>query len=119
MTAVAERPHIVYVMRGRDGAPLYIGSTSNLTNRVRQHRNAAPWFADVALVEVESQHDSKPTACLREAELIDTLHPLHNRKSGNRRLWTYYAQHGYPTDEGDDDALVDAAVDRMLSKASQ
>jgi DNA polymerase III epsilon subunit family exonuclease len=77
----------VYVMRGRDGAPLYVGQAANLRRRVRAHFGPGgppTRLVGRALDQLESiDHEtcgSEFAALLREARLIKELRPSCNRR---------------------------------------
>jgi predicted GIY-YIG superfamily endonuclease len=67
----------VYKCRDSSGAIIYIGTTNSGLRRFRQHSDGAPWFREVAMIDVE-HHPSRRAAEARERELITDLQPRHN-----------------------------------------
>ncbi len=85
----------VYIFRDQRDRPLYVGKSVSLQRRVRSHFTASSGFVrrwDGMLESIEridwEVTGSELTALLREAELIDSLQPLHNvqrrRRAGSR-----------------------------------
>lgn len=75
----------VYVFRDRSDRTLYVGKSVSLQRRVRSHFTESSGFVrrwDGMLESIEridwEVTGSELTALLREAELIDSLSPLHN-----------------------------------------
>jgi hypothetical protein len=66
----------VYVLRNRDGAPLYVGMSRDVTARLKQH-SVAPYGDQIADVTVEIV-PGLPAAAARELELIAELDPPFN-----------------------------------------
>lgn len=84
MIPVAHGP-AVYLCRDGDGAPLYAGATSyNVHARLGAHASAAPWWKNVATVEIEPCATTGDAYEL-EAAIISDLAPPHNRGPGYRR----------------------------------
>jgi predicted GIY-YIG superfamily endonuclease len=48
------QPTLLYRLRDRGGALLYIGITTDLKRRLREHAKSKPWWPDVATVETEA-----------------------------------------------------------------
>lgn len=71
------RPHVIYLHRDAAGKVVYVGMTSNLERRTREHAYC-PYWAEVASVEVDSIHPNRDTAAVRERELIFELRPRRN-----------------------------------------
>lgn len=71
------RPHVIYLHRDAHGTVLYVGMTCNLERRNREHAYA-PYWAEVARVDVDSIHPNRDTAVVRERELIFELRPRRN-----------------------------------------
>lgn len=70
--------HWVYICRNAKGSVLYVGLTScGLRRFALGHSKTAPWWADVATIDVEHLPTRKD-AQSRERDLIVELEPLHN-----------------------------------------
>ncbi len=70
--------HCLYRHFDADGVLLYVGISLSIGTRTSAHRRAAPWFRDVARIEV--QHFTSRTDCaLAERVAIQNEKPLHNR----------------------------------------
>lgn len=67
----------LYKCHSYSGQIIYVGITSDMTKRMRQHSEKA-WFREVSWVETE-EHDSRDAAAAAEAELIKKLKPRHNK----------------------------------------
>src|SRR5262249_14130060 len=83
----------VYVLRGDDGAALYVGKAINLRRRLHAHFAGRRWraikpamarVADAEWIEVGSELE----ALLREADLIASLAPVVNVQTSAPRLET-------------------------------
>lgn len=68
----------VYQHVDRDGAVLYVGCSSNLDKRARQHATGSAWWPQVAAVETVRQFDERADALACEADLIDEGRPPNN-----------------------------------------
>ncbi len=73
----------VYRLYDRGGCLLYVGITSTGTKRFAQHRDSQPWFDDVAQAEFE-HYDTRREALAREAFLIWSSRPIHNKALNGR-----------------------------------
>lgn len=72
---------VVYRFLDGSGTVLYVGMTGRWRLRLKEHRGKSPWFvavADVVLEGFAAEADGRA----REAELVATLAPLHNRLPG-------------------------------------
>jgi predicted GIY-YIG superfamily endonuclease len=81
----------VYVLRGEDGAPLYVGKAVNLGRRLRAHFASRRWKATKPAFAraVDAQWEavgSELEALLREADLIQRLRPIANVQIGRPDL---------------------------------
>lgn len=72
----------VYLARSGDNV-IYVGSTKQVTQRLREHRRDSRWWTDALDVEVE-EYPSMKLARAAERRLIRTEHPFHNVT--NKRL---------------------------------
>lgn len=70
---------VVYRYFAGDGALLYVGVTSGWERRDGQHQGASAWYAHVARFELEHYED-RTVAARREAEIINSENPRHNRR---------------------------------------
>lgn len=68
---------IVYRAFDADGALLYIGMTSDLTSRLKNHRSTKPWWDAVARVE-SSAPMHWATATANERDAIRAEQPKYN-----------------------------------------
>lgn len=75
---VRELPHHVYQLWGRRGC-LYVGSTSNLGQRLTAHQRK-PWWPEVVRIET-ALYPWKYPALDAERDLIQEHGPTHNRQS--------------------------------------
>jgi DNA polymerase-3 subunit epsilon len=80
----------VYVFRDGAGAALYVGRSTDVRERVRQHFVEPDAGVLRRVGEQLARIDAHPTygeldTRLLELHLIDTLRPLHNRRGGGRR----------------------------------
>lgn len=71
--------HCVYKLYASDGEPLYIGVTSDLHRRMREHRRQALWWGWVAR-SVIVRYPSRQAAELAEAAAIASEGPAFNVK---------------------------------------
>lgn len=72
------QPTAVYTLADALGEPLYVGVSSNLKQRMIGHKATKDWWESVANIDFE-EFTNRLEAEIREAELIKTLRPLHNR----------------------------------------
>jgi excinuclease UvrABC nuclease subunit len=75
----------VYRLYDANGALLYVGRTKDIVSRIRAHRQATPWWAEVDAMKT----DVFPTpeeAASAEREQVRSLSPLYNKhfNPGNR-----------------------------------
>jgi predicted GIY-YIG superfamily endonuclease len=77
-TATRQKPHVVYLHLGTDGAVLYVGTTSNLSNRNTMHRRKSAHWPLVAGVATDSIQPTFAAGRLREAVLIEKHDPPYN-----------------------------------------
>lgn len=70
--------HCLYRHFDTDGVLLYVGISLSVGTRTSAHRRAAPWFRDVARIEVQ-HFTSRADCALAERVAIDREKPLHNR----------------------------------------
>src|SRR5699024_924217 len=80
-----KKPHQVYVLKDKAGAVLYVGVTSNLKARVKDHRTRKPWWGDVAETTTSAPMPWVDALNLEE-HLIRELSPLHNVRKRNGSL---------------------------------
>lgn len=72
--------HVIYRMFDTDGALLYVGISSQIPERIAQHRRTSPWFADVARIVVKllpnrrAALDAELTAIRTEAPTCNVRH---------------------------------------------
>lgn len=79
LTRVADRPHFVYRVYGARGRLLYIGCTSNLALRKRDHRLwSGEWFSKAKRWDIDGPHDYR-TARALELAAIHAERPRYNR----------------------------------------
>jgi hypothetical protein len=74
--------HCLYRHFDADGVLLYVGITLSIGVRTSAHRRGAPWFRDVARIEV-AHFTSRADCALAERVAIHTEKPLHNRSRAN------------------------------------
>ncbi len=79
MSHIHDRPHTVYLHRDEAGRVIYIGLTSNLEQRTRQHRSTSEWRRRIATVDIDSVHPNFRTGAQRERDLITQHRPAYNR----------------------------------------
>lgn len=78
------RPHRVYVLRDAAGAVLYVGSTSNATRRIADHRRNQPWRAEIDPGQTVLTDEMPWEAALEvEEECIRMYSPRHNVQQTN------------------------------------
>lgn len=71
--------HTVYRCTDVAGQLLYIGTSTDVCQRLKQHRSQMPWWPEVARVRVEI-HRTRPAAFAAEREAIESERPMHNRQ---------------------------------------
>lgn len=74
-----KRTHTVYIVCAKDGAPLYVGATSNILNRMRNHRGSSLWFELTGYYCLLGPFN-RDNALWREQLLIIRLWPRFNTK---------------------------------------
>lgn len=75
-----------YVFAGADDRAIYIGSSKDVADRVRSHRNNAPsWWPDVVDVWTFPEADV-PAARKTEKHLIHVLRPYWNKNHAGMRV---------------------------------
>lgn len=79
--------HFVYVLRAANGDAVYVGKSSNVRQRIREHAGR-PWFDTVTRAETIACADDAE-ASWRERALIWELAPLANVTGQN---WPRYRQ---------------------------
>lgn len=92
--------HFVYVCLDADRQPLYVGCTTDVKRRMKEHRGyRAPWVAEVAHQFV-TEFPTRAEALAAETERIQSLRPLWNRRHNPRaiRLSTALARHEWITE---------------------
>lgn len=82
--------YAVYVIPDQQGAPLYIGATARLRQRLYEHAQGRAWWnkADLDAITVE-WFDNAHAAAQRERELIREHTPAHNRRGVDLPAMTY------------------------------
>ena len=73
---LASAPHFVYKHLSASGQVLYIGCTSNMKQRQRQHTEK-PWFHQISTIE-SAEFPDKRSGLDEERRLIRLLRPKHN-----------------------------------------
>lgn len=78
------RGHFVYIHRDHDGAPLYVGKTSDPKKRTNVHRShfyratgRSSWFGDVARIEWFTCESAEASHWL-EGAVISAIKPANN-----------------------------------------
>jgi predicted GIY-YIG superfamily endonuclease len=71
-------PYILYRCFDKDGALLYIGITSNPSQRFSIHELKTPWWSDVASITQEEGFESRSALEAAEIEAINAEYPLFN-----------------------------------------
>jgi predicted GIY-YIG superfamily endonuclease len=74
-----DKPHTVYRFYSDDEELLYVGCTSQGTDRLRAHSSNAEWWTQVSYAHMEHFPD-KRSALDRERALIEDCHPRFNKK---------------------------------------
>ena len=70
-------PHFVYTLWDETGAPLYVGCTNNIRERMRHHKKTMPWFGEVCYVSsIEAANRTEGLDL--EWQVIEEVGPLHN-----------------------------------------
>lgn len=72
-------PGVLYRCWSENGTLLYIGATSNLAKRQKQHALTSPWWSLVSRVSTES-FDHRWQAMAAERAAIVNEQPLFNRQ---------------------------------------
>lgn len=70
-------PTALYRHRNAEGTLLYVGISLSPIYRLSQHRDASPWFKEIATVTVE-WFDSRELALAAEREAIRSESPIYN-----------------------------------------
>jgi DNA-binding CsgD family transcriptional regulator len=76
------RPGFVYLAYDVQGRLLYVGSTIHVGRRLMEHEENAPWWPQVARIDIEGPFDWRVPAYERETELIRDRKPLYNQRPG-------------------------------------
>lgn len=71
------RIHVTYRLYGTDSSLLYVGFTSNVPERFKDHRASKSWWREVARARLQV-HQSRATAKEAEIEAIRTERPRYN-----------------------------------------
>lgn len=74
------KPHFLYKHYSPSQKLLYVGITSDLNKRTRDHKRSSKWFNDDTLVRVVSEHPTFWIAEEYEMVSILTENPIHNKK---------------------------------------
>lgn len=80
---LTKRPHVLYRMYDAARQLLYVGLTTNIEDRIADHRGAKYWWARVATIELE-RFASRPAVEKAERAAIKTERPLFNVRHGYR-----------------------------------
>lgn len=72
-----DQPTQLYRHFNNDGELLYVGISLSAIGRLRQHRDAAPWFDAISRVEIVN-YPTREEALRAEAEAIHRENPRHN-----------------------------------------
>lgn len=73
--------HVLYRMYGPDRRLLYIGLTTNLEDRLADHRSMKRWWREVATIELE-HFSTRPEAVEAERRAIIDEVPEYNVTNG-------------------------------------
>lgn len=74
----------VYVHKDSDGKILYVGMSSNFSDRHNSHRLYTSWFKEIRSVEI-FHCETKEEAAKVEGHLIAELRPIYNRDTLKKR----------------------------------
>jgi predicted GIY-YIG superfamily endonuclease len=119
--------YAVYRFRNSNGDLLYVGATSRLTLRLKEHRHYQSWWHEVDLTDITTEwFYTVEEAAAREHELIQLDMPRYNsRQVGKYRLNTE-RQKPAPTDTSPDlvarvpanpyDNVTDDTIDEELTR---
>lgn len=78
------KPHRVYVLRDRTQRVLYVGVSSNVEARIRNHRSVQPWRNEIDPAHTTvSEEMPWEEALATEQAAIQTLAPAHNKRRRN------------------------------------
>ena len=69
--------HMVYKCLDTKDELLYVGVTSNIKSRMKQHRNNSFWFKDTNKI-IAKIYDTRKEADLAEARIIRKNNPIYN-----------------------------------------
>ena len=83
ITAAVPSGPVVYFAWGADGDLLYVGSSINVAQRIKNHLTATDWWGDVRRLTFES-HETEGAARRAELDHIGRRPGVHNRE-GRRR----------------------------------
>lgn len=90
----------VYRLFDREDRLLYVGITSVLKTRIKQHHDEKAWADEIARLEHENGY-TRTEALLRESQLIRDLKPVHNEArplDKDQRITAYAWKHKLPSD---------------------
>jgi predicted GIY-YIG superfamily endonuclease len=76
--------HLVYRHFDSSGNLLYIGMSSSIATRQRDHKHKSLWFSQIAEWTLE-EFDTRDAAMAAEKAAIEAERPLHNRTWRNDR----------------------------------
>lgn len=71
--------HHLYRHFDKDNTLLYVGTSLSALARLQQHKSASPWFAEIAVVQVESFR-AREEAITAERAAIEKERPKYNTK---------------------------------------
>lgn len=77
MGDLARKPHVVYVLQDCQEGTLYVGMTSDLPRRLREHRTRSRFWGLVTNVWTQNV-TNRATACEVELDLIAACAPAFN-----------------------------------------
>lgn len=77
-------PVLVYGYYDEAGTCLYVGQTTNPTDREYHHRSKSPWFAEAGEMQILGVYLKRGDALTAEARTIRELAPIHNRIHNRR-----------------------------------
>lgn len=77
ISAADPRPHFVYVVRDKNGVPLYVGISISFAERFVQHSRESRWWFMARRFDLERCR-TRRDALERETDLINDLQPLFN-----------------------------------------
>ena len=87
--------HYVYRLYAADGSLLYVGLTSDLERRRRQHTETAPWWSAVASWRIVGPFANRLSAAAVERRALLAERPLWNRHGFGRAVRAGWSREDY------------------------